>query len=109
MSIGLSPAISDYFIADQRRDPKAVSECFTGDAVVKDEGQTYNGRDAIEQWVADTYQKYTCTVEPFAIATKDDRMVVTSHLAGNFPGSPIDLRYMFVLAGDKIASLDIVL
>jgi hypothetical protein len=36
-------------------------------------------------------------------------MVVTCHLAGNFPGSPIDLRYMFVLAGDKIASLDIVL
>jgi hypothetical protein len=48
-------------------------------------------------------------VEPFAIVTKGDRMVVTSHLTGEFPGSPVDLRYMFVLAGEKIAELEIVL
>jgi hypothetical protein len=32
---------------------------------------------------------------------------VTSHLVGDFPGSPVDLRYFFVLDGDKIASLEI--
>ena len=36
-------------------------------------------------------------------------MVVTSHLVGNFPGSPVDLRFFFKLEGDKIASLEITL
>jgi hypothetical protein len=35
--------------------------------------------------------------------------VVTAHVAGDFPGSPIDLRYAFVLAGDRIARLEITL
>jgi hypothetical protein len=29
------------------------------------------------------------------------------HLVGNFPGGPVDLRFFFTLAGDKIASLEI--
>jgi hypothetical protein len=32
---------------------------------------------------------------------------VTSHVVGDFPGSPVNLRYFFVLEGDKIASLEI--
>jgi hypothetical protein len=39
---------------------------------------------------------------------KDGKIVVTSHLVGNFPGSPVDLRYFFKLEGDKIASLKII-
>lgn len=35
-------------------------------------------------------------------------MIVTAHLTGNFPGSPVDLRYAFTLSGDKIARLEIV-
>lgn len=35
------------------------------------------------------------------------RTIVTSHLVGDFPGSPIDLRYLFVLADTKIAQLEI--
>lgn len=109
MDIELPPAIINYFAADKGGNAKAVSECFTDSAVLKDEGHTYNGRDAIERWMSDSSQKYSYTVEPFAIVTKGDRIVVTSHLTGEFPGSPVDLRYMFVLAGEKIAELEIVL
>lgn len=35
------------------------------------------------------------------------RIVVTAHLVGDFPGSPTDLRYFFVLEDDKIADLEI--
>jgi hypothetical protein len=35
------------------------------------------------------------------------KTVVTSHLTGNFPGSPVDLRFFFALEGDKIRSLEI--
>ncbi len=109
MAIELPSAIADYFAADQGRNAEEVSKCFKAHAVVKDEGQTFSGRDAIRQWKADSSRKYTYTVEPFSVANEGERTVVTSHLVGDFPGSPIDLRYLFVLADDKIAELEITL
>ena len=41
------------------------------------------------------------------IATAGERTVVTAHVRGDFPGSPLDLRYFFVLEGDRIAELEI--
>jgi len=35
-------------------------------------------------------------------------MAPPSRLTGNFPGSPVDLRFFFELDGDKIASLEII-
>ena len=46
--------------------------------------------------------------EPFAAEQQGAMTVVTSRLTGNFPGSPVDLRYFFKLEGDKIASLEII-
>ena len=109
MAIELPKVIADYFAADKGRNAEAVSECFTETAVVKDEGNTYNGRDAIRRWMADTSKKFTYTVEPFSIEAINCQTVVTSHLEGNFPGSPVDLRYFFVLSDGKISALEIIL
>lgn len=106
-SLNLPKLIAAYFSAD-KGDAKAVSECFTENAVVKDEGRTYKGRAAIEEWKTDSSAKYEYTSEPFACEEKDGNTVVTSHLVGNFPGSPVDLRFFFKLEGDKIASLEII-
>jgi hypothetical protein len=46
--------------------------------------------------------------EPLACEQKDGKVVVTSRLTGNFPGSPLNLRFFFVLEGEKIASLEII-
>ena len=108
MSIELPSPIAAYFSADKKANAQAIAECFTQEAVVIDEGNTYTGRDAIRQWMANASTQYTYTVEPFTIVEDDGRTVVTSHLVGNFPGSPVDLRYLFVLGGDKIAELEIV-
>lgn len=108
MVIELPGAIAAYFSADKQGDAQAISDCFTQDAVVVDEGNTYTGRDAIRQWIANASTQYTYTAEPFALAEKGGRTIVTSHLVGNFPGSPVDLRYFFVLQDDKIAELEIV-
>jgi hypothetical protein len=35
-------------------------------------------------------------------------VIVTSRLTGNFPGSPVNLRFFFRLEGDQIESLEIV-
>jgi hypothetical protein len=106
-SLNLPTPIAAYFSAD-KGDARAVSECFTENAVVKDEGQTHKGRAAIKEWKTDTSAKYQYTCEPIACEEKDGKTVVTSHLVGNFPGSPVDLRYFFKLEGDKIASLEVI-
>jgi len=106
-SLNLPKPIAAYFTAD-RGDGEAVSQCFTDNAVVKDEGHTHKGRAAIKEWKMDASAKYEYTCEPFLCEEKDGKTVVTSHLAGNFPGSPVDLRFFFKLEGDKIASLEII-
>ena len=106
-SLSLPKPIAAYFAAD-RGDGEAVSQCFTDNAVVKDEGHTHKGRAAIKEWKTDASAKYEYTSEPFACEEKDGKTVVTSHLVGNFPGSPVDLRFFFKLEGDKIASLEII-
>ena len=107
MTLDLPKPIAAYFTAD-KADVEAVSQCFTEDAVVKDEGHTHQGRAAIKQWKTDASAKYQYTSEPFACEQKGGKFVVTSHLTGNFPGSPVDLRFFFELEGDKIASLEII-
>lgn len=107
MAVELPRIIAAYFDADKARSADALSDCFAADAVVRDEGNSHTGRAAIRAWKAGTSRKYTYTVEPVSITREDDRTVVTSHLVGNFSGSPVDLRYIFVLEGEKIAALEI--
>ena len=107
MTLNLPKPIAAYFTAD-KADSDAVSMCFTENALVKDEGHTYQGRAAIKKWKADASTKYQYTSEPFACEKKDGVTVVSSRLTGNFPGSPVNLRFFFKLEGDKIASLEII-
>ena len=107
MTLNLPKPVAAYFIADEA-DGEAVARCFTDDAVVKDEGHIYNGRMAIKKWKEDASAKYVYTSEPLACEKKDGKVVITCRLTGNFPGSPVDLRFFFELAGEKIASLEVV-
>ena len=108
MTLHLPKPIAAYFTADPT-DSEAVVQCFTDNAVVTDEGHTHKGLAAIRQWKSDVSKKYTYTSEPFASEEKDGKTIVTSRLTGNFPGSPVDLRYFFGLEGNKIGSLEIIL
>jgi hypothetical protein len=103
----LPKPVAAYFASD-KQDAEAVAQCFTETAVVKDEGHTHRGRAAIKRWKTDASAKYQYTSEPFACEQQDGKIVVTSRLAGNFPGSPVNLRFFFGLDGDKIASLEII-
>ena len=62
----------------------------------------------IKEWKTDASAKYEYTSEPIACEAKEGKTVVTSHLVGNFPSSPVDLRFFFELEGGKIASLEII-
>jgi hypothetical protein len=107
MTIKLPKGIEAYFDADRDGSPDAVAAAFTENGSVKDRGNTHWGRDAIRKWMADESKQYSYTVEPFLIATDNGKTRVTAHAVGTFPGSPIDLRFLFVLSGDKVAGLEI--
>jgi hypothetical protein len=107
MSIHLPQPIETYFDAD-RKSAELVVSCFATDARVQDEGKTYRGLGEIRQWRTNAAAKYTYTCEPLLAEEQGDRTVVTCRLAGNFPGSRVDLRFIFRLAGDKIEALEIV-
>ena len=106
MSVHLPEPIQAYFNAD-KDNGKALADCFTEQGIVIDEKQTYNGRAAIERWREQAKSKYVYTSEPFDVIEHDRQIIVSSRLQGNFPGSPINIRYRFVLQGNKIASLEI--
>jgi hypothetical protein len=106
MTLDLPGPVAAYFAAD-REGGEAVARCFTEAAVVKDESRTYRGHPAIRHWKEEASARYQYTCEPFACEQRGGTVVVTSRLTGTFPGSPVNLRFVFVLAGDAIASLEI--
>jgi hypothetical protein len=107
MSVDLPTPIAIYIAAENSGNTEALAKCFAENAVVRDEGQTIEGLAAIKQWKAETRKKYLHTVEPLMSAQKGGKVVVTNRLSGNFPGSPIELEFVFTLEGDKIVLLEI--
>jgi hypothetical protein len=107
MTMPILPApIAAYFQVDAH-EGEAITRCFTEQAVVKDEGRTHSGHSAIRAWKLDASTKYSYTSEPIGLEEKDGGYVVTSRVTGNFPGSPVDLRFAFRLERGKIAFLEI--
>lgn len=104
--LNLPEPIAAYFEADSQ-DAQAVARCFTRDGLVLDEGKTHSGLAAIEAWKTDSSSKYTYAAKPHTLEKQSRTYIVTAHVAGNFPGSPVDLRYGFILERGKIASLEI--
>ena len=85
----------------------AVASCFSENAVVVDERREHHGRQAIGRWKTEATAKYHYTSEPLAVDCSGADVTVTARVTGEFPGSPIELRYRFTLEGDTIARLEI--
>ena len=103
----LPKPIALYVSAENSGDVDLFDQCFTNEAVVRDENETHRGLAEIKKWKGETKKKYQHTVDPLSVSEKDGRFIVTNRLTGNFPGSPIELEFVFTLAGDKIVSLEI--
>ena len=107
MSIQLPNPIERYIEIANSGTPEAVAECFAADAIVHDEGQTYEGVAAIKNWMVATKKKYGHTIAPLDLAERGGQSVLKARLAGSFPGSPITANFSFILAAGKIRSLEI--
>ncbi len=106
MNPALSAPAARYF-ANEAKGPEAVARGFTEDAVVLDESHEHRGRAAIAAWTTRSNAKYTFTTEPLRSSTEGDVITVTANVTGTFPGSPVELRFRFILQGDLIARLEI--
>lgn len=106
MPMDLPPPVAAYFAADGG-DGAAVALCFTDDGVVKDESHVHRGRAAIAAWKSAASARYNYRSEPLAAEQAGGDTLVTARVAGDFPGSPIELRYRFAIEGDRISTLEI--
>lgn len=75
--------------------------------MVIDERREHQGRQAIARWKTEATEKYHYTSEPLRADLSAADVTVIARVTGEFPGSPVELRYRFTLAGDKIARLEI--
>ena len=99
--------IARYFAAENTGDANLFDQCFADGALVRDENETHEGLGAIKEWKAETKKKYQHKIESLKFLEKDGKNIVTNRLTGNFPGSPIELEFVFIVRGDKIVSLEI--
>jgi hypothetical protein len=107
MTVSLPEPIATYVAAENADDAATPATCFAADAEVRDEGRTIQGVEAIMAWKAESKRKYQHTVEPLDVTEADGKTVLTARVAGQFPGSPVELRFAFGLANGRIASLEI--
>ena len=115
MTLHLPAAIAAYFDAANAGDPARVALCFTGDALVRDEGRDLRGRAAIADWAEHSHNQYVALATPLEIHAAGAHQLVVAQVAGTFPGSPLPLRFQFGLAdgladgmaGSLIASLEV--
>jgi SnoaL-like domain len=96
-----------YIAGENTGDANLFDQCFAEDAAVSDENETHTGLADIKKWKAETKRKYQHTVEPLSFTEEEGKTIMTNRLTGNFPGSPIELEFVFTLNGDKIVSLEI--
>jgi len=107
MNLQLPDAVQTYFDVSNGGDISRLAACFYADATVTDENRTHQGIAAIEAWQQEARQAFTYTVEPLQATQVDGRLTVTARLAGNFPGSPLQLNHVFLLQDGQIRSLEI--
>ncbi|MFG1705261.1 nuclear transport factor 2 family protein [Nonomuraea sp. M3C6] len=104
----LPETVTRYLSAHSDHDTAAQLALFAADATVVDEGRTHDGAAAIAAWMNETAEAFTYTITPLAAEQSGERQyTVTQHLAGDFPGGTVDLRFRFTLRDDLIQHLTI--
>jgi ketosteroid isomerase-like protein len=107
MNHQLVESIRSYFDIINGPDTAGITDYFTQDAVVVDEGNVHRGHGAIRSWLQETRKRFEYSVEPIDTSRQEEHVTVVAKVFGNFPGSPVQLNHSFQLEGDRIQSLEI--
>ena len=107
MAFDMPEAVAEYLAAEEAKDADALASCFTEDGTVHDEGQDYHGRGSIRQWKQAADAKYRYVLQTVSVQALGVLVTVRARLSGEFPGSPVELDYIFKFSDNKIALLEI--
>ena len=83
------------------------AENFADTAIVHDESKEHHGKAEIKQWNEETNEKYKTQLKPIDFSSTEKESILTTMVSGNFPGSPIQLKYHFIIKDEKIRQLSI--
>lgn len=101
------PKVVEQLVKTQNEfDSTAYAQCFTDTALVFDEGKTHTGRKEIEQWIDKANKDYHATMKP--VEYSEAEQILTAEVSGNFPGSPIMMKYHYEFEDGLIQTLKIV-
>lgn len=107
MNLELPPILQKYVEASNQHDVRSILACFSDDALVRDEGETMRGKEAIAAWITKTIAKYKFQFKPVGVREDDAEIVVAIEISGTFPGSPVAPDYRFTIEKDRIRALAI--
>lgn len=106
-SCRLPGIIESYVEASNSHNVASIVTFFSESAVVHDEGEEFNGRGEIEEWIRKTITTYSFLFNPIKMKRNDFISTVEMEVSGTFDGSPITLDYHFTFENEKIKSLSI--
>lgn len=102
-----APVVAFLDAHDEKRYAEA-SATFSQDSTVIDDGNTYEGIDAVRVWLQKASSEYTYTsIRAGQMADDEIHPVVQIRLEGDFPGGTVTLRYQFELQAGLISRLAI--
>lgn len=105
--MNLPDVVTELVKAQDNFDSFAYANCFSESAVVFDEGQTYNGRSEIKQWIANANEKFKIVMKPIEYTLAGTTGILSAEVSGLFDGSPVVLYYHFELKDGLIQSLKV--
>lgn len=103
--MNLPNIITALLNAQNQYNSHSYADCFTDNAVVFDEGKTYNGKTEIENWISEANNEYKTIMKPLNYDEKEN--ILSAEISGTFPGSPAILKYHFEFNNGLIQSLKI--
>lgn len=101
----LPPAINKFFQVTNGAPFSLLQQCFSEDAVVREQDQTFEGRDAIQAWLQSAQRKHSYSLAPVKAVHDSGNIRVFAKLTGDFEGGPVQVEYLFKLRADKIEEL----
>ncbi len=105
--MNLHQVIKSLIEAQNSHNSLAYVECFSETAIVQDEGQTHRGKAEIRQWIEKSNSEYQSVLKPLGYEESESVNVLSTEVSGDFPGSPVLLKFHFSLENGLISSLRI--
>jgi SnoaL-like domain len=100
----LPEVLKTYLEAQNDHDTDRLVACFAENAKVRDEGEDIIGHAAIRAWKERVQAKYNLQVEPIRHWQDGEHDALTARVTGTFPGSPVELTYLFGIKDGLITS-----